>query len=1287
MFHRIKTTHGIALLGACLILAVVLINSANQGFGQFSTFSTLINLRNQTAAVSDFDNALVGHWTMDSSDINWSNGAITDASGNGDTGVFSNIIQSNLGIGQIGQALTFDGVGTSITAGAGSTVLPYIEPLSISAWVNIPTTPSSDGVIVSRWATYHDYYLELGGPNHDDPIFVGDSLSSGGSLWKADAGMDLTPGQWYHIVGTIDSSNDVDIYVNGNQVAGAYWNLGASPQFQPPITIGAMGDGTTYFRGVIDDVRIYNIALSADQVSQLYAAGTSGQPSLGVTSSSVTGITSTAATVIWSTSVAANSQVNYGTSVSYGQSTTLDSGMVISHSQSLTGLTPNTVYHYQISSHDGSGNVITSPDATFNTIVGSVTNTADIYISQNITGSGNASDCADSESVAWLATSGNWGGGAGHIGSGTTIHLCGTISTGINFLGSGTTGSPITLKFEPGAEMSAPVFPTAVNVNGQSYIVINGCTNSNGVCTAKDYSHNGTIENTDNGSADQYWTECQAFSSPCQKPKHFDNSQGSLAVNIGSGSNITVENLNISDIYVRAPGSDDPTGGFYASGGTTGINFSGGSNIVIYNNSITDAQTMIIGGMSVGQHDVTITSNDLLYFNWGIIVGSGEESGSPPTLDKLTISNNREDGFDAWENAVPPGTDLGFHRDCIYLFIDNPIHKDGWFRNVNIYGNYFGPGVNPQTSTAGTGAMFFSAYVADQFQNIRVYNNISTLKSPLGWSGGSILGGPLGTNVLVANNTVVDQGGGSGIGAGGKYLYIFNNISIDPKGEGIQTNDFVNDESHDIYEQYEFSDYNLYYGLSGAGNIFNTSWVATSTSGNYFGDNIADTLAEWQQWYSWDIHSITADPLLVSSNLSSPDFHLQASSPAIGAGKNLSDFDGTNLCTGWPQPSPSGDSGVPAPTLCSDYSGNPRPGPSSGEAWDLGAYQYCTSGCASDPAIVLPSPPPSSSVGGGSPSTDTTPPSVPTNLATTSVTSSSVALSWSASTDPTVSGQTTSGLAGYKIYRCQGSSCTPSTQIGSSVTSGTAYTDSSVSVSTAYTYAVSAYDNASPANESTKSSSVSVITPSVGTTYTLTYTANTHGSLTGTATQTVNSGANGSAVTAVPATGYSFTSWSDSSTTNPRTDTNVLGNISVSASFSPINQSVVSISSGPTTSSIDSSDATISWTTNLGASSQVLYGLTTAYGSQTTLDSSLVTSHSQSISGLLANTVYYYKVVSVDSNSNTASSSNTLTTAAAVTNSGGGYSGYGGTTGRTGGSSYTPPTPVISSIIHYTSRM
>ena len=68
-------------------------------------------------------------------------------------------------------------------------------------------------------------------------------------------------------------------------------------------------------------------------------------------------------------------------------------------------------------------------------------------------------------------------------------------------------------------------------------------------------------------------------------------------------------------------------------------------------------------------------------------------------------------------------------------------------------------------------------------------------------------------------------------------------------------------------------------------------------------------------------------------------------------------------------------------------------------------------------------------------------------------------------------------------------------------------------------------------------------------TFSLTYTVGSNGTLTGTTNQTINYGSNGSQITAVPDLGYHFTNWSDDSTSNPRTDTNITNNITVTANF------------------------------------------------------------------------------------------------------------------------------------------
>lgn len=91
----------------------------------------------------------------------------------------------------------------------------------------------------------------------------------------------------------------------------------------------------------------------------------------------------------------------------------------------------------------------------------------------------------------------------------------------------------------------------------------------------------------------------------------------------------------------------------------------------------------------------------------------------------------------------------------------------------------------------------------------------------------------------------------------------------------------------------------------------------------------------------------------------------------------------------------------------------------------------------------------------------------------------------------------------------------------------------------------------------------------------------------------------------------------------------------------------------PTLSSITATPgattATIMWTTNEGATSEVLYGLTSGYGSSTS-NSTLLTSHSVLLNGLMPSTLYHFQVKSADATGNVATSSDmTFTSAAADT--------------------------------------
>jgi hypothetical protein len=101
---------------------------------------------------------------------------------------------------------------------------------------------------------------------------------------------------------------------------------------------------------------------------------------------------------------------------------------------------------------------------------------ANIFIAQNATGAGTGGSCANALAVSFFNSSGNWGTGASQIGGGTTVHLCGTISSNLTFQQNGTSGKPVVLD-GAGATMSAYIN------TGTQYWTIQNCVWSTSYAT------------------------------------------------------------------------------------------------------------------------------------------------------------------------------------------------------------------------------------------------------------------------------------------------------------------------------------------------------------------------------------------------------------------------------------------------------------------------------------------------------------------------------------------------------------------------------------------------------------------------------------------------------------------------------------------------------------------------------------------------------------------------------------------------------------------------------------
>ncbi len=230
-------------------------------------------------------NGLVGYWNMDSNDINGT--TVYDKSGNGNNGTRSGSGGSNntpqSTTGKIKEALDFDGTDDfislgdkdifSFTDGAGND-----NPFSVSLWVNARSYASQMGFIVKygdgdelEWQIASD---ANGGPH----LLLSSTNASNYLVEKVVSPMSIN--EWHHVVVTYngnETNGGIDIYIdNVNQSTisvneGSYTGMTNSTD---NVEIGSrqIPISRTFFNGSIDEVRMYNRALSSTEITNIYNA-------------------------------------------------------------------------------------------------------------------------------------------------------------------------------------------------------------------------------------------------------------------------------------------------------------------------------------------------------------------------------------------------------------------------------------------------------------------------------------------------------------------------------------------------------------------------------------------------------------------------------------------------------------------------------------------------------------------------------------------------------------------------------------------------------------------------------------------------------------------------------------------------------------------------------------------------------------------------------------------------------------------------------------------------------
>lgn len=213
------------------------------------------------------DSSLVGWWTFDGKDM--TNGRVNDISGNANHGNLINIATSTFyRPGKIGQGFNFDGTDDYVNVGNNSSLSPTTG-ITISAWVRPlkKSNAANYSAITAKGGSLYALMIRQDG--------IVTFYLQGVANWLTNDGTkDLFDGSWHYVTATYDG-NFQRIYVdallmNSNAITGTI----TSSSVTTVIGRDTTGASTYVFNGSLDDVRIYNRALSAKEITQLYNMGT-----------------------------------------------------------------------------------------------------------------------------------------------------------------------------------------------------------------------------------------------------------------------------------------------------------------------------------------------------------------------------------------------------------------------------------------------------------------------------------------------------------------------------------------------------------------------------------------------------------------------------------------------------------------------------------------------------------------------------------------------------------------------------------------------------------------------------------------------------------------------------------------------------------------------------------------------------------------------------------------------------------------------------------------------------
>ena len=210
-----------------------------------------------------------------------------DASGNANTGTISGATWSAQG--RYGSALTFDGTNDMVVVNSSAS-LNLTTAMTLSAWVYPTANQSGWRTILQRQV---DAYF-LNASNSNGPRFPSGGGTFSGSVSFVSGSSSLPVNTWTHVALTWDGAT-LRLWVNGAQVASAAQG-GVLETNSSPLRIGGNVPYGEFFRGRLDEIRIYNRALAQSELQTDMAtpvAGGSAPPDTTVPAVTITSPTAT----------------------------------------------------------------------------------------------------------------------------------------------------------------------------------------------------------------------------------------------------------------------------------------------------------------------------------------------------------------------------------------------------------------------------------------------------------------------------------------------------------------------------------------------------------------------------------------------------------------------------------------------------------------------------------------------------------------------------------------------------------------------------------------------------------------------------------------------------------------------------------------------------------------------------------------------------------------------------------------------------------------------------------